>query len=102
MKSNITNSDIGSTHWFNSIMGNLFQIGEFMKKHEVKPEQRIVWGVLFMDIAREMTEWNKIAPAERIEALERKLLKELKEKYESKRQMEIFLSDEPLDLDYPL
>lgn len=31
--SKLTNSEIGSVHWFNTIMGNILRTGEYLKEH---------------------------------------------------------------------
>lgn len=40
----ITNSVAGSRHWYNTMLGNIKHIGEYMEDHELSDEQRKKWG----------------------------------------------------------
>lgn len=47
-----TNSPIGCQHWFNTILGHLAHIGDFMQDQELTKEQRENWGKQLSDEAR--------------------------------------------------
>lgn len=47
-----TNSPIGCQHWFNTILGHLAHIGDFMQERELTQEQRENWGKQLSDEAR--------------------------------------------------
>lgn len=40
MKDSLTNSPIGSKHWFNTLLINIRDIGEYMKTHELSENKR--------------------------------------------------------------
>jgi hypothetical protein len=44
MESKLTNSEIGSSHWFVTLVAKCKHIGEFMKDRQITDEQRQVWG----------------------------------------------------------
>ena len=47
-----TNSPIGCQHWFNTILGNIAHIGDFMQDRELTKDQRENWGKQLSDEAR--------------------------------------------------
>jgi len=47
-----TNSPIGCQHWFNTILGNIAHIGDYMQDYELTKEQREEWGKQLSDKAR--------------------------------------------------
>jgi hypothetical protein len=49
-----TNSPIGSSHWFNTILGNIAHIGDYMQTHELTDEQRATWGKQLSENARHL------------------------------------------------
>lgn len=56
-----TNSPIGCRHWFNTILGNMANIGEFMEHNELTAEQRVKWGkMLNRDAHILIDNYNKI------------------------------------------
>ena len=56
-----TNSPIGCPHWFNTILGNIADIGDYMQSIELTHEQRINWGKKLSDNARHlMNNYTKI------------------------------------------
>jgi hypothetical protein len=56
-----TNSPIGSVHWFNTLLGNIAHIGDYMQKAELTDTQRTTWGKQLSDKARHLLEnYSKI------------------------------------------
>lgn len=56
-----TNSPIGCQHWFNTILGHLAHIGDFMQTRELTQEQRETWGKTLSEEARILIEnYSKI------------------------------------------
>jgi hypothetical protein len=49
-----TNSPIGSSHWFNTILCNIAHIGDYMQTHELTDEQRATWGKQLSEKARHL------------------------------------------------
>lgn len=87
MTSKISNSEIGSSHWLNTILGNILRIGEYMIKHKkLTKEQCTDYGESCYHGSREILDWFSVHPLVLIESQERFILKKLKEKYESTNQ----------------
>jgi hypothetical protein len=59
-QSKITNSVIGSTHWFRTIMGNNLRIGEYLKtNNDISPSLLNDWGKQIYDSCKELLEWQE-------------------------------------------
>jgi hypothetical protein len=57
-QSTITNSKIGSTHWFNTIISEHSRIGEFMANNETNDPFYIQsWGKRLYDSSKELLNW---------------------------------------------
>lgn len=54
MKSKLINSEIGSRHWFNTLLARFIHTGEFMKDQPLTDEQRIDWGDRMIEAGREL------------------------------------------------
>lgn len=55
--SNFTNSEIGSRHWFNTLIGRVLHVGEFLK--DQTPEERTlrIWGQAVYDAMTEIRDY---------------------------------------------
>jgi len=61
MVGNLTNSPIGSSHWFGTLLTKIAHIGEYMQKHEIHEDMRTIWGKQIEDYARHlMQNYDKI------------------------------------------
>jgi hypothetical protein len=49
-----TNSPIGCSHWFNTILGNIANVGDYMKTNELTEKQRLTWGKQLSENARHL------------------------------------------------
>jgi hypothetical protein len=58
-QSTITNSKIGSTHWFNTIISEHLRIGEYMNDHPLITESYLIegWGKRLYDSSKELLNW---------------------------------------------
>ncbi len=57
-KSEVCNSRIGSTHWFNTIVSEHSRIGEFMSNNETTDPNLIQsWGKRLYDSSKELLKW---------------------------------------------
>lgn len=52
MQNSTTNSPIGCQHWFNTILGHIAHIGDFMQSYKLTDEQRETWGKQLSDESR--------------------------------------------------
>lgn len=57
--SKLTNSEIGSVHWFNTIMGNILHTGEYLMNHGIEKDGLTdymvkKWGKQLYEEAQEM------------------------------------------------
>lgn len=84
MLSKISNSEIGSSHWLNTLLGTILHIGEYMQDHPIlTPTQHQNYGKFCYENAREILDWFSVNHVEAIETTEKELLKKLKQKYEN-------------------
>ncbi len=44
----LTNSPIGSSHWFGTILSYIKDVGEYIQKHELTENQRKTWGEILV------------------------------------------------------
>jgi hypothetical protein len=51
-----TNSEIGSQHWYYTLVGDIKHIGEYIRDHEVKGSLYQVWGDDLYNKAKELLE----------------------------------------------
>jgi len=58
-KKSSTNSPIGSSHWFNTIMGKHLHIGEFLKDKTPDEETLRIWGAQLYETSKEIIEGIK-------------------------------------------
>ena len=54
-----THSEIGSSHWFTTLMSHHLHVGEFLKKHafdkeSISPEYLKIWGEMLYDTSKEL------------------------------------------------
>ena len=54
MISKLTNSEIGSRHWFNTLLGNIKQIGQFMEQNGLTEDQEKNWGKQLAEYSQEL------------------------------------------------
>jgi len=52
-----TNSNPGSSHWFNTIMGKHLRVGEFLKEKLPSEETVKEWGQELFDTSKEVINW---------------------------------------------
>ena len=54
MVGTLTNSPIGSSHWFSTILSYIKDIGEFMQNHELTDDQRKTWGEVLVKYSQHL------------------------------------------------
>lgn len=59
--SKFTNSKMGSTHWFNTLLSEHARIGEFISTHTPEESAQYIqkWGERLKQTSLEMIEWNR-------------------------------------------
>ena len=56
-----TNSPVGSSHWFVTLLANIKHIGEYMINEDLTEKQRKDWGKCIVDNTKELLDnFNKI------------------------------------------
>lgn len=53
----LSNSPIGSHHWFATLMGQILRVGEFLKDKSPDEEHVRIWGKNVYDNSRQIIEW---------------------------------------------
>ena len=87
--SRLTNSEIGSVHWFNTIMGNILRTGEYLMEHGTKGlmnETVKGWGGLLYDQAKELID-NAEAWRESTYISKENIIEQLKQTIEKLEKM---------------
>lgn len=65
--SQLSNSEIGTKHWYNTLLAKCIHIGEYMKSKELTPEQRENWGNQLMECGRELLDnYEAVQDSERM------------------------------------
>jgi hypothetical protein len=54
MISNLTNSEIGSQHWYNTLLAKIESFGRYMRMHRLTPQQEATWGKMMIDYSKEL------------------------------------------------
>lgn len=54
MISKLTNSEIGSRHWFNTLLTNIKHIGQYMEQNGVSEDQEKNWGKKLAENSQEL------------------------------------------------
>ena len=70
--SKFTSSEIGSTHWFNTLSGTILRAGEFLKQHgneHATTEQIKKWGEMVYERQEEISEWFNSSKERNIEQI---------------------------------
>lgn len=49
-----TNSEVGSRHWYNTLLAKVLHIGEFMKSDRMTDADQKRYGQMLMDYSREL------------------------------------------------
>ena len=74
--SQFSNSEIGSTHWFNTLSGSILRIGEWLKEHgneNASRQQFKTWGEMVYERQQELIEWFNISKERDIEYILREM-----------------------------
>ena len=63
-----TNSPVGSSHWYRTLLNNMSCIGQFMRDNELPEDKRKLWGDQLVEYSMELiSNYDKIPYNEKAE-----------------------------------